>query len=236
VLRSCSAFVCVSALLRDQVVGEFPHHADKVVVVPNAIPFEEIPPRETPVSKLRRWLYVGSFQERKGVRHVLEAFAVCHEDDPDLRLTMVGGGPQTGELLQRTAQLGLDDVVSIRDAVGPDEVFPLYHEHDLLVHASRYETFGMTVIEAIAAGLPVLVTRCGGPEETLRGLEQRAGALVDVGEGPLELVRGYRGLAARVDALDLAAAREELTGRYGYRAVGAALHALYTKTPPGGTA
>jgi glycosyltransferase involved in cell wall biosynthesis len=227
VLEGCSAFVAVSQLLRDQLVAEFPDHAGKVVVIPNVVPFERIPVRPRPVESPRRWLYLGSFQERKGVRHLLEAFAVCHLDDPTIELTMVGGGPQQSLLRERVTELGLEGAVRVEGPVGPDEVYDLYHAHDLLVHASRYETFGMTIIEALASGMAVLVTRCGGPEETLAGVEDRAGALVDVGDGVIELVQGYRDLVARFDQLDLPAVREVLAGRYGLESVGTQLRDLY---------
>ena len=232
VLSGCSVFVAVSELLRDELVEAFPHHADKIIVVPNVVPFESIPPRPAPVTALKRWLYLGSFQERKGVMHLLEAFALCHVDDPELTLTLVGGGRQADELKERAAALGLSDVVDVRDAVAPDDVYPLYHQHDLLVHASRYETFGMTIVEAIASGMPVLVTACGGPQETLGDLDGAAGELVGVGEGATELVLGYRALRDRFDELDLDHAKQVLGGRYGARTVGDRLVALYTD--PGG--
>lgn len=228
VLAGCSVFVAVSVLLRDELVEAFPHHANKIIVVPNVVPFETIPPRPAPVTALKRWLYLGSFQQRKGVMHLLEAFAICHDDDPELSLTLVGGGPQSEDLKERAAVLGIEDAVDVREAVGPDEVYPLYHQHDLLVHASRYETFGMTIVEAIAAGMPVLVTACGGPQETLGDLDGAAGELVGISETPTELVRGFRALRDRFAGLDLDHASQVLEGRYGARPVGDRLVALYT--------
>lgn len=232
VLEGCTAFLCVSELLRDEVLETFPQYADKVHVASNAIPFSGIPMRSEPVTELRRWLYVGSLQERKGVRHLLEAFAICHLERPDLTLTLVGGGPQEAELAERVAQLGLTDAVDLRPPVEPDEVFPIYLSHDLLVHPSRYETFGMTIVEAVATGMPVLVTRCGGPEESLAGIESDAGRLVDVGDGPYELVRGFRDLSRGMAELDLAHARAVLEDRYGYPAIARTLRPFYVDAAP----
>jgi glycogen(starch) synthase len=229
VIDRCNAFFCVSEMLRQQVLDAFPHHALKVHVAPNAVPFERIGRRETPVDpKLRRWLYVGSFIERKGVQQLLDAFGICAAEDPRLALTMVGEGPLTPALERRTEELGLADRVAIHRPVPPSEILHFFKDNDLLVHPSRYETFGMTVVEAVAAGVPVLVTRCGGPEETLRGIESDAGELVPVTENADELVAGYRRLLERFPSMDLARAGSALQGRYGLRAVGDVLEAYYS--------
>jgi glycogen(starch) synthase len=227
VIDRATGFFCVSELLRRQLVTEFPHHADKVRVVPNAIPFERIPARAEPVTDLRRWLYVGSLIDRKGVRWLLEAFAICHKERDDLELTMVGSGPLLPALIDRVAELGLQGAVRLVDPVPPAEIFGCFADHDLLVHPSRYETFGMTMVEAIACGTPVLVTRCGGPEETLAGIEGDAGVLIDVTDRPDEIVSGYHDLAARLPDMDLPRARGVLESRYGYRAVADVLSSSY---------
>ncbi len=227
VIAGSTAFFCVGSRLRDQLLAEFPHHAAKLVIVPNAVPFERWPPRDTPVRDLRRWVYVGSFSDRKGVRWLLEAFAVCALDRPDLELTMLGGGPLQRVLEQRVKDLGLSGRVTVLGAVAPPEVFEHLRTADLLVHASRYETFGMTMVEAIAAGVPVLATRCGGPEETLAEVAPIAAELVPVADGVTELVAGYRRLRDRLDRLDLPRARALLEDRYGYAAVSRQLTARY---------
>jgi glycogen(starch) synthase len=68
--------------------------------------------------------------------------------------------------------------------------------------------------------MPVLVTRCGGPEETLAGIEEAAGELVAIEEGDAALVEGYKRLRDRFPhGLDLDRAQRVLNERYGYLAV-----------------
>ncbi|MEU9506131.1 glycosyltransferase family 4 protein [Micromonospora sp. NPDC048170] len=217
-LRRCAGVLAVGRAVRDPLVAAFPEHADKVRFVPNPVSFAQT--RDTPVTALRRWLFVGGLIPRKGVLRLLEAFASCRAEDPALTLTFVGEGPLQDQLVSRATALGVAEAVRFTGAVAPAEALRLMREHDLLVHPSQFETFGMTVVEAAAAGMPVLVTRCGGPEESLAGIEEAAGELVPVADDPESLAAGYRRLRDRFAAgMDLALARRELAARYGYEAV-----------------
>lgn len=229
VMERADAFLCVSGGLRRQLVEAFPQYAGKIEVLPNAVDIESMPQRATPVRELHRWIYVGKVIALKGVPELLEAFAIAAKDEPALRLTILGDGVLVGELKARAAQLGVGDRVTFHDAVPPEQVFEYLHGHDLLVHASKSETFGMTTVEAVAAGMPVLVTKCGGPQETLAGLDGVAGLLVDVSDDPAVIVDGYRRLAEAHSRgeIDSGRAREVLIGRFGSAAVADRLMDVY---------
>lgn len=224
------AVLCVSEKLRNELLGAFPGHAAKIQVVPNAVDIEAMPVRPKPVTQLHKWIYIGKIAAAKGVNELVEAFGSAAKDEPELRLTLLGSGPLVEPLRARVAELGLGARVTFHDSVPPQRIFEFLHAHDLLVHPSKSETFGMTVVEAVGSGTPVLVTRCGGPEETLAGLEGVAGMLIDVSEDPDVIVNGYRRLASRTALLDPARAREELMGRYGSAAVAARLAEVYGLT------
>ena len=230
VMDRADAFLCVSSGLRRQLVEAFPAHADKITILPNAVDIASMPVRAEPVRGLHRWIYVGKVIALKGVPELVEAFAIAAKDEPELRLTILGDGVLVEPLKARAAELGVGDRVTFHDAVAPERVFEFLHSHDLLVHPSKSETFGMTTVEAVAAGMPVLVTACGGPQETLAGLDGVAGLLIDVSDDPAVIVDGYRRLAevqAR-GALDAARSREVLVGRFGSAAVARRLLDVYT--------
>jgi len=214
VLDRCAAYLCVSEVLRKPLVAAFPEHAAKIHVVPNIVPVENVAFRLEPVRELRHWLYVGGLYEHKGVWQVLEAFGIIAREDPRIELSMIGDGVLFDALRQRAAELGIGDRIHLLGPLPHDEVLAAYHRFDLLVHASRAETFGMTVVEALASGIPVLVTRCGGPEEVFTGIEGIAGELVPIDENPQAIVVGYRLLAARLDNLDLNRARRKMLSSY----------------------
>jgi glycosyltransferase involved in cell wall biosynthesis len=230
VMDRADAVLCVSGGLRTQLAEAFPAHAGKITVLPNAVDIEAMPQRPAPVRELHRWIYVGKVVALKGVSELLEAFAVAAKDEAALRLTILGDGVMVGPLKARAAELGVGDRVAFHDAVPPEQVFEHLHDHDLLVHASKSETFGMTTVEAVAAGMPVLVTACGGPQETLAGLDGVAGLLIDVSDDPEVIVDGYRRLAEvhASGGLDPARAREVLIGRFGSAAVARRLMDVYS--------
>ncbi len=226
VLHRVDGFFAVGDPIREVLTEAFPHHAGKIQQIPNPISFRD--QRPAPVTELRKWLFLGGLIPRKGVDWLVEAFAQCHAKDPELTLTMVGEGELRAKLTARAAELGLGEAIRFLGAVPPDTALDLMREHDLLVHPSRYETFGMTIVEAVAAGMPVLVTRCGGPEETLAGIEEVAGEMIDVEENSESISDGYWRLRDRFEhGLDLKLAQETLAGRYGYEAVAEAHYRLW---------
>jgi len=226
-LARADAVLCVGRSLLTQIAEQFPEHAGKLRIVPNPIDFDRFAIRPAPPAAPLRWLYIGRMLEHKGVHTLLEAFATVAADDPRVTLTLVGSGQLTEQLAGRIAELGLTGRVTQRPPVRPEEVTALLHEHDLLAHASRSETFGMTIVEAIATQTPVLAARSEGPAETLEGLDHIAGQLFEPTEAPDVIVSAYRKLAAGWDGLDLAAARARLRARFGREAVGDQLREVY---------
>lgn len=226
VITRSAGFFAVGEAVRGPLLEALPHHKDKIQFIANPVDFGDGAVRT--VNHLRRWIYVGGLIQRKGVGLLLEAFATCRAEDPKLTLTMVGAGELLDRLTERAAELGVADAVTFTGAVPPDEALRLMSAHDLLVHPSRMETFGVTVVEALAAGMPVLVTRCGGPEETLAGIEGAAGELIDVTDDPETISAGYRRLRDRFPhGTDIARARAELAACYSYPAVAQEHHRIW---------
>jgi glycosyltransferase involved in cell wall biosynthesis len=232
ILDRADGFFVVGEPLHDLIAATFPHHESKLEYIANPIDFAA--GGERPAGELRRWLSVGAFNERKRIDYLLEAFARCRARFPDLTLTLAGDGGLREELEALAAGLGLADAVEFLGSVDPTEIPALMAAHDLFVHTSRHETFGVVVVEALAAGTPVLVSRCGGSDQVLRGIETEAGRLYDVDDDPDVLVAAYLELRERHPAkTDVAAARAHLRAKYSYEAVAAAHFAVWDR-PIGG--
>jgi glycosyltransferase involved in cell wall biosynthesis len=116
---------------------------------------------ELGITRGRVLLYCGQFIERKGLRYLLEAFAMVKREYQDIALALVGYGPQRSMLLEQTARLGMSDV-HILDHVEVRDIPAMYALADIFVLPSLEETWGLVANEAMACGLPVILTDCVG--------------------------------------------------------------------------
>jgi glycosyltransferase involved in cell wall biosynthesis len=181
--------------------------------------FEPPPPGARGRSR-QRLLHVGSLVGVKDQATLLGAFALALRERPQTELELVGEGPLRAELERLAGHLGIADRVIFGGGVPHDQLPARYQAADLYVHSSRYESQGMTVLEAAACGLAHAATTVGViPELAGAGLhvpvgahQQLAGAIVDLLAD--DDLRQRMGLAARrlVEArysLDTSAAQLE---------------------------
>jgi len=111
-------------------------------------------------------LYTGSLSNRKGVKYLLEAFALIADRLP-CRLVLVGNGPLERELRDRAIDLGLQDQVEFVGFLEGDELIRRYAEASLFVLPTLEDTFGVVVSEAMACGLPVICSPFAGAARDL---------------------------------------------------------------------
>lgn len=126
-------------------------------------------------------LYVGLLSERKGVLDLLAASDRLSERGVDHRLVLVGGTPDEGEeagaLVQRAAESRTDRVV-LAGTKTHDEMPHTYHEADVFCLPSWWEAMPLSVLEAMASGLPVVATDVGDVSRLLSGGGARPAGLV----------------------------------------------------------
>ena len=124
------------------------------------------------------FLYVGNLNKNKSVDTLLEAFSNFNIKAPSLKLRVVGDGSEKQYLIKLAKKLGIDKNVEFLGSLSRNQVKIEMSNASALVHPSRYETFGVVIIEALAIGLPVIATRCGGPESIVI---DGVGLLIDPG-------------------------------------------------------
>ena len=107
----------------------------------------------------------GSLITRKGMDILIQAFYKAFKGDKNVRLYIFGDGPERNKLERLINSLNLSDQVFLMGLVDRKKIADKMSESDCFVLASRRETFGVAYIEAMAMGLPVIATKCGGPED-----------------------------------------------------------------------
>jgi glycosyltransferase involved in cell wall biosynthesis len=125
-------------------------------------------------------LFVGRLAAVKGVPVLLEALVEARRDNPDLRLSLIGDGPERAELQAEAQALGLGDAVNFLGYRSQSEVADMLAKVDALVLPSFAEGVPVVLMEAMAAGLPVVTTRIAGIPELVE--DSVSGHLVPPGD------------------------------------------------------
>lgn len=167
-----TALVTHSLTHRDQIAADYGVPAGQIIVVPHGI----VPPRVAPDVVRRRNLVmsVGAASQRKGVGLFLDAASRLVSLLPDVQFLWVGRDSNTapGSLTwaehARIRYPELDGRVEFRSGVSDAQLATLYGEATLLLCTSLYESFGLTLVEAMFAGLPVLAPATAAMAEVVR--------------------------------------------------------------------
>jgi len=107
-------------------------------------------------------VFMGEFRPVKGIDVLIDAIAQLHRAGRTVTTTLVGDGPDRAALLDQVARLGLADIVRFRPAMPAREAQALGR---IMVIPSRAESLPYVVLEAAAAGLPLITTKVGGIPE-----------------------------------------------------------------------
>lgn len=162
--------IYVSEYMKKIVEGRFPLLADKgnCIVIPN---FVKDLSKITGSDEIKADLInIGTLEHRKNQEFLLDVLHACNKKGRFYTLSIIGDGPDMGRLVKKSVERGLGGQVSfygyMKDAVVHIK------KHRIYVHASRMESFGITLIEAYSAGCPVLAAPVGGiPEIVDHGVD-----------------------------------------------------------------
>lgn len=226
------AVICISELVRDDIRRFYGVADDKLHVIYNGIDLERYHPdlaAEHRAALRRQWnipapaplfVFVGSGFERKGVGPLLEALAAAPARDA--HLLVVGSDKHLQRYVRQAARLGLGQ--RVRFAGGVKDVRPFYAAADAFVLPTLYEPLSNAVLEALACGLPSIVsTQCGAAELIAPG---RNGFVCDALDVPA-LAGHLAALAGPGVAAGMRPAARAAVAHLGLAAMSARLLALY---------
>jgi glycosyltransferase involved in cell wall biosynthesis len=170
-MRHAAFVVAVTRPLQDEVRQCTGWNESRIPVVTMGINAARYTPRQVPVVKgLLRLVTVGRLCPSKGHRFVLEAMAQLRRDGIGVHYTIAGNGPHRASIEQEVTRLGLSDCVSLVGTISETEVVELLARSDVFILASigHGEAAPVAVMEAMAAGLPVICSRIGGTPDMIR--------------------------------------------------------------------
>lgn len=174
-LRHVDRFLALTPFAAGKIVEGGVASADRVVVLPNFL----ADPVPTPAAVHQRgdhYLYLGRLSAEKGVDLAIEAIAGL----PGERLLIAGDGPQTASLAEHAASVDGRRVELLGFRTGSDKLDLLRSARALVVPSRWYEGLPISVLEALAAGVPVIAAGHGGLREVLR--DTGAGLLHEPGD------------------------------------------------------
>jgi glycosyltransferase involved in cell wall biosynthesis len=178
------------------------------------------------------FISVGWLIERKAHRDLIEAFERVRAVERDARLLIVGDGPLRGSLEQLVESKALAQHVEFCGAVSRSSLAEHLRRADVYVHTSQSETFGVSLVEAWASGLPVVAFDCGGVSSEADAFGGRLVRSRNVGDLADAMLAVANSVSARVSS----SIRARCDERFGSENAQAVLRRAYGAAPkPGAT-
>jgi glycosyltransferase involved in cell wall biosynthesis len=197
-IRRARLLICISSVFRDHLIHDYGFPMERTVVIPNPVRTDIFSDADRQAGEPPTVLVLGRVSARKGIEDVVAVARVLHLRDVDVRLRVVGGASLWSDYTRLLGDLPPQNA----DYAGPvssSEVPGLLRESDILLQASKYEPFALTVAEALAAGVPVVATTEVG---AIEGVDRSVVSVVEPGD--------VEGMAAAIIAM---LARTEATRR-----------------------
>ena len=167
-MQAADRVIAVSELTRRIVIGKYGIPAEKVVTVHNAVCFGEsedaVPERAV---KDKVVTFLGRITYQKGPDYFVEAAAKVLQRVPDVRFVMAGSGDLMNHVVRRVAQLGIADRFHFTGFLKGGEVQRMFRLSDVYVMPSVSEPFGISPLDAMRSGVPVIISRQSGVAEVL---------------------------------------------------------------------
>lgn len=157
---------------------EMKNYTNNCEVLPNLVNTDIFLGKRKKIQDLRL-VTVSALRQGKRIDDMIKAVKLLVEKDLNPKLTIVGDGFLKDYYENKCHELGMDRYVNFIGRKNKEEIAKILLENNIFVISSEKETFCIPGIEALASGMPVVSTKCLGPEEYIT---DKCGKLVDVGD------------------------------------------------------
>lgn len=215
VYLNVNQYTCVSEALRDRIVYHLNQEslAKEIEILPNALDpiFEEVDIlNSNKATSTNEFVFIniGNLVEVKDQELLIRSFHMAYKDDSNVKLTIIGHGLLEGKLKSLIKELGLESQVFLKGYLSKTEIIKELLASNAFVLSSKFETFGIVVVEAHACGLPVITTPCGGPKmliSDINGLMVEGHTIEALSEGLLYIsknISAYNSTLIQKQCLD----------------------------------
>ena len=198
-----------SNFMKGHIQGLFGLPFEKINVIPNGINLTNFNGIERDYEFRRQYasdnekiiLYMGRLVYEKGIQHLISAMPKILNGYNDAKLIIAGKGGMTDELKAQAEALGISNKVYFTGYLNAKQVQKMYKCADVAVFPSTYEPFGIVALEAMLAGVPIVVSDVGGLNEIVEhgvtGMKSYAGNANSIADSILALLYDHQ-LAANV--------------------------------------
>lgn len=174
-LSGSAANICISSVFEEK--NRKSGHVDNVRI-PNGVNVSLLP-EKIEKDGVFRVKALGRLNPIKGFDFLIRGFASFAADKVDVLLEIGGSGPEYENLRRLTTELEISEKVRLTGEIPHKDIGEFYRNCSVFVCSSTTETFSVVTAEALCSGVPVISTRCGGPQDFVN---EENGLLIDVGD------------------------------------------------------
>jgi Glycosyltransferase len=169
-MEHADAVVAVSNLTRNIVINRYGIDKSRVFTVHNAVDFSGREEKEShkKVVKEKVITFLGRITFQKGPEYFIEAANKVLKAYPNVRFVMAGSGDMMNQMVRRVAKLRIGTKFTFTGFLTGDDVNNMYSQSDVYVMPSVSEPFGISPLEAMRMGVPVIISKQSGVSEVLK--------------------------------------------------------------------
>ncbi|MEM3555868.1 MAG: glycosyltransferase family 4 protein [Candidatus Micrarchaeia archaeon] len=166
-MHAADRVITVSNMMKRQIVEKFGVDCGKIRVVYNGVDPDKFKKKweVRKYSKEKVVLFLGRMAEQKGPVQFLQAAKKVLSAMSNVRFVMAGGGDMLPYLINYSIELGISDKVTFLGYIPEDQLHEAYAKSDVYVLPSISEPFGITALEAMASGTPIILSKTSGVSE-----------------------------------------------------------------------